>query len=575
MAMVPQNSDPFSQLDSELAPQKELTQKVVQTNPTDQDVWGNLDSQLGGQGTASTGLKSLPKAATGPGAAETAVDSYIRGTQNMVDGILDLGARVGELFGGGKELSTYRDELRKSNAIMNQVVDREAAQHPYAAAAGTGLGIVQQVLLGTAAKGGQVVNKGASLLSQVGTGAAEGMLWGASAYNPTIEGRLQNAAVGGVIGAAAPVALEGFKSAGKDIAGRLRGTSAEGSGMLSRIISPQAAAAQDINIVQSAKQDVQTMLDDFVPGGKSYITELQQKGYKGLENVNLGDDITEQLKTNPVISDQLAQMQSNTYSTKKGLPDSSFAKLDQVKQNIDDALYKDAFTTNTANLQKALDPETKAAYLSARNQIVDTLDQAGSSMGADYNGLRKIGEMKSLYTKLSDTLKQAPNQKNLAPSFDPNNVVQNKSVGKLYDVLAGTDLKQEYLLNAVQSAGGNVDNAKGVITLLNTLRNNPVDQILSAAKKAVDPSKDKMIGSVVNKLVSGRYNDAVLKLMASGPKLQDKLTIALQSGTLGETVAKLSPLLNNLSEGAARSAGIVAGSSPNKNLVDQAGYLPK
>jgi hypothetical protein len=259
-------------------------------------------------------------------------------------------------------------------------------------------------------------------------------------------------------------------------------------------------------------------------------------------------------------------MKTISSSSKKSFADTNMSKLDQIKQNIDDDLYRATYTTNTANIQQAMDSETRSALTQARNQIVDTLDKAGESVNADYAGLRKIGEMKSLYSKLSDTLKQASNQKNVAPNFDPNNLVQNKSIGKLYDVLAGTDLKQEYLINAVDRAGGDVNNVKGVITLLNTLRNNPVESIVQNAGKSLDLSQagvfngaDKLLGNTVQKLVTGRYNNAVLKLMASGPKLQSELAEALESGSIGNTITRLAPILNNLSKNSGKIAGAAIG----------------
>jgi hypothetical protein len=560
------NNDPFAQLDSQLSQGSNIEQKAVATSPTDNDPWGALDQQLSGSTQNNAPTSATPTNPNDSGGFMAGVENFNRVFGNIAEGTIDLVARATGAKGLQERVANVHDSLQAS-------ADQAAQQHPIAAGIGTAAGIVGSAALplGSAAKG-------AGLLEQAIVGGGSGALTGFLNYAPSMQDRMNNGAVGAILGAALPVAIQGYKASANTLGGMLKDS--EGmTGMIRKVITPKSAATNDVNVINNTKQQVQGVLDDFVPGGKDAVTAKQAELYKGLESVDLPDDIAVQLKTNPVVNDYLEQMKSSPYSTKKTLSDGNFAKLDQIKQNIDNDLYKDAFTTNTANVQKALDPETRNALMQTRNQIVDTLTQAGDTAGIDYAGLRKIGEMKSLYTKLSDTLKQASNQKNLAPNFDPNNLVQNKSIGKLYDVLAGTDLKKEYLINAVESAGGNVDNTKKVITLLNTLRNNSVDALIQNAGKSIDLAKnglfmgsDKILGAVVNKLITGRYNNAVLKLVSSGPALQEQLTKALNGGTIGKVLTTLGPILNRLQDNAGK---IVGASTTTNNSQDRKGYLPQ
>lgn len=528
------------------------------------------------------------KAASDPGPFMVGLDSYTRTTQNMVDSILDLGARVSEKLGGGKEMADYRQTLQNSNATMNSAVDKESQLHPYAAAAGTGVGIAHQIIQGMATTGGAgLVDAGSTLLKKVGTGAGEGMVYGGLLnYSPTIQGRIENAVTGGLMGAAAPIAVQGFAGAGQNLKGLL-GSGAAGdaveqgagqlSGAIGRTITPKSAARNDVNVITNAKQDVQKIMDDFVPGGVDAVKSAQGKLYKGLEDVHLDDATTQQLTSDPAIQKYLGNLQNNDLSVKKNLPDSNFAKLDQVQNNMMKDYYKNVITINKPDeeMVKSLDSESANSLMTARNKIVDTLNATGEQLGIDYPALRQMGEKKALYETISSVINKTADQKNMPPTFDSTNLVQNKGVGKLYDTLAGTPAKRDFFMNAIEKAGGNVENAQNTLTVLNSLRNNLVDKaVTNVGKGGVDLGKtglvlggDKILGTFVEKLTKGRYNNEVLRLMLSGPKMQEKLSDALSSGVIKTTIKKLVPLIHSVSDNAGKIAGAAAGGAQDNNTM--------
>lgn len=563
------DNDPFAQLDSQLSTNTNVQQQAVQTKPTDNDPFGALDNELSTsmqQANASTATNTVPQSnPNDSGAFMAGVENFNRVFGNIAEGTIDLVARAT----GSKDL---QERVANVHNSLQASADQSAAQHPIAATIGTVTGI-----LGSAALPFGSAARGAGLLQRSIVGGGTGALTGFLNYAPSIQDRMNNGAVGAMLGAAAPVA---FNAAGKLLRNSTTGLSTAAGKMM--LGTAKGSAINDVNVINSAKNQVQSMLDDFVPGGKAAIQQKQDELYAGLKNVSLDDASTESLLSNTAINKYLQQMEGQELGLKTKLPNNNVAKLDQLKQNIDKDIYNTTHNINSPSIggfKQTLTSDQLGDLMQARNLLVDTLTKQGKSLGIDYASIRKLGESKALYTRLSDTLKQAANQKNLDPTFDPTNVVQNKSIGKLYDVLAGTDLKKEYLLNAVESAGGDVNNTKQIISLLNTLRNNPVDTIIANAGKSFDMAKDglflgsdKLLGTIVNKFTTGRYNDAVLKLVSSGPKLQENLSKALESGIIGKSLLALNPILNKLSENAGKMVGLQAqGLSPQDN--SQQGYL--
>jgi hypothetical protein len=359
-----------------------------------------------------------------------------------------------------------------------------------------------------------------------------------------INGALIGGAAGGLVDAVSSLAGEG-----------------NNAGQLTKMLKPEGAAANDVNNVVQGKQGLQDALNSFIPGGKDAAHDAIQQGYENLKNVTLpvapdGTSALDSLKSNPTISKYLDDINSpDSMSALKNLPDNSFAKLDAIKQDIDSSLYKNN-TNPTAGGMRDLKSGERDSLMDARNQIIDTLTSEGQNQGVDYAGLRKASQLEQLYNTYAQTLNKMPNATGAAPDAAAGGLVQNHSADQLFNTIAGSELKKNTFIAAVQNAGGNSTNARGLIDTLANLRGNSVDNLV---KQSVSPSAgdagilsgkggitERLLDVFKEKFMSGNYNEAVLKLATSGADMQNNLAQALSQSSSAQRLIGVGKLLDSI-----------------------------
>lgn len=485
------------------------------------------------------------------------VENFNRVFGRLAEGGIDL---VGKAIGS----QSLQDNIAKVNTNKNAEAALSAQQHPVAAGIGTGLGIAGTIPYAALLSGGV----GAVANGAVANGAITGGLLGAGNYSASNTDRLLNGVAGAALGAAIPAVasqVKGYLSPGDDL-----------SNSLSKVIGGKSAAAQDVSVVNAPKQQLQQTVDNLVPGGKNAISDAQATQYGALNNAQASDSAMASLQANPSISARLSGLNNDVDSLVNKLPDNSLGKLDALKQNIDSELFKDNHALDIG--LKPLQPSQAAALQKARGDIIDTINSEASAQGIDYQGLRQMGEKKALYNDITSLLNSKPDMKGATPTFDPTQSVQNKSIESLYNVLAGTPNKATAFVNSIESAGGDGQNAKDLISKLASLRNNPVDAAVAKAGASAGSTAHTgfhPIETLQHDILNGSYNDEVVKLALSGPSMQEKLSEALSSSSTKNLLSKLSPLLDVMKN---TSIGKLLGSDSGEELSKGvapalAGYL--
>ncbi len=461
------------------------------------------------------------------------VDNFNRMFGRVAESTLQLGAQIGSKLGGGQPMTDYANQVVNSNQNLDALAAGAAQVHPIAAGVGTGLGIAAQAVPLVASGGAAAPSLGGGVLKNAGIGGAYGFL----SQPGTLEDRMNNATMGALVGGAIPIAAKGLGTAIGDVANRVGGDS-QYTGILPKIFNSEAAAAKDVTAINLPKVDLQKTLNDLVPGGAESVSKVQAAGYDSLKSIQVPQDLSQTLLTNPSITSRLDAINSSVDSSLKDLPDNNLAKMDGVKKLIDHEIWNSTKTIKDPGM-KSLEPGEISSLMNTRNQIVDTLDKAGASQGIDYKALRQMGEKKILYENITDALNKTPDMKGAAPMFDSTQSVQNKSIDQLFKTLAGTPAKQDYFMNSLKSAGADVGNAKTLLTRLSDLRNNPIDKLvnkvggntLSDSAKAT--SWEDVVKDMWVHMSQGKYNEDVVKLMLSGPKMQSELSHVLSQPTVG------------------------------------------
>jgi hypothetical protein len=510
-------------------------QNNLNLNSTPSNKGGNLDqieqqmnASQASSNAASSGASSSALVATDPGSFMTAVDNFNRMFGRPAEAVLDGTARLAGDQNMVNQIGAY-------TKAKDQEASDEMGRHPIAGGIGIGAGIAgQAAVLGAA-------GAGSGLLANAGIGTLYGFLGSPG----TFDQRMTNGTIGGLLGGAGSLATKGIGMAAKDVGGLL-GADNEFSGTLAKTFSPENSAAKDVSNVVQTKSDIQDLIKGLVPDGVDAATSKINAGYEALKPANVSPESAQQLLSNPSIAERLQTVNNSVDSSMKNLPDTSMAKLASVSKMMGDELYNDTAQLKNPGM-KTLNPDDLPTLMAAKNQINDILDKEGQSQGIDYQSLRQAAEKKILYNQYSNALAKTPELKGAAPMFgDPTDInTQNIGIGKLYDTLAGNQQKQTYFIDAMQSAGADVDNAKELLTKLGSLemRNNPVEGLLNSTTKEAGFSIGSEPSATIaewgkdflKKITMGQYNDSVVKLMLSGPKLQGELSSILN--TTGNTFA--------------------------------------
>lgn len=548
-----------------------------------------------GQQPPPVAASQRPPSQGDAGAFMAGVESFNRVFGRIAEGALDLGARAGEAM-GVPGASQFRQGLANENKLLNASLDQAATQHPLAAAAGTTAGII-----GTSAIPFGTVPKGAGMGMTMLTSAGSSALMSAVSYNPTFEGRMDNAVVGGVLGGIIPPVFKGYGMASGDIGRRILGaagpTVSQPSGFLGKVLHPERSALHDaalevknagsfdstmananafkqadipVSMADAAQNpginstllgkkmdigvrgDIQNLrvpqteaiaakasdaLESFVPGGRKLNAEIRNNLYDNLKNIQVSDDVQKQLLDNPSIAQRMELLNKNTDLGMGAIPNSNLAKWDALNKHIAGELWTNANKLGDDSTKML--PQERVALQGVKGQMADVLDAAHP----DYKPAREAGERVHFYDLFQDQLAK-PTYK----AGTGNELTNDQFYSKLW----GTPEKQEFFLDAVKNTGGNVDNVQNLMKVMNLTKSSVLDKMIATPNgKSAETYSTRSALNIAEKFANAlsheRYEDALLKLTLS-PTWQDKLSEALQKPSLGPKMQSVLDLLSSITK---------------------------
>lgn len=560
---------------SELTGHQADIQQILGSLPKQQDL------NVAPEGAAPN--NAPPEAGPDNGAFMAGVDNFNRMFGRVAEGTMSL-------LAGAVGANDFKAKTDNYTTQQDMGALQSYIHHPIASNIGTGTGILAAAI--------PMMMAGGGIPASIGTGTALGFLNAA----PTMNDRLKNGAIGGVLGAAVPYAVKGWGNSIGRAKNAILGSNTE-SGLISKIFNPGGAALKDAaheiqasggmenvasrvqpfndlgvqptmtqavgspnlsNLVakipnnaattdqikafiqpQSAELQAaaKSTLDNFVPKGIADEAALRQANYAGLTQKAISDESLQALKTNSSIADRLKALSNNTDSQVKDLPDGNMAKLDALKQDIDSQIWNKTLTLKDG--ERPMSPDERGTLLSARNQIVQAMDEANP----EYAAIRQQSERVIMYNKFSSLLnKQAPKPGENIVTDNPH-PTDNISLDQFQKVLFGNTEKQQYLLDAVKSAGGDPKNTSDLMKVLNMIKGSPEDSLSGKAySSTVEPKfGEGMVNSALKNLFKGNYNDELLKLNFSGKAWQEQVKNAINNpGNLTRLTKNLLELLDKI-----------------------------
>lgn len=581
-----QKQDEFATLDQQLS-SNVRQQKDIQAKP---DPFAELDKQLSASGVQQAPA-SLGVTISGhdQGALMAGIENFNRVFGSMSEGALDLVARI---TGADK----LKASIKQTHDSLQASADKSAQQHPIASAVGTGAGILASAAIPMGGTTGSLANR---VLTNAGIGGAMGF----TNYADNMGDRFKNAAGSALISGALPVAMEGYGKALGDVGQRLgflpsNSTVQAGSGLMNKALSPDTAVAKDVNAeianagmteqmlankakfnslgIRSAVSDVaqspgidsklagvgmdtakrgeitqfrtaQTgevqsaltkQMDQLIPGGLAADTKIKNAMYKNLDSIEVPEEAMTKLMSNPSIAKRLESVNKDVDTGMANLPDNTFGKMEALRKS----LAKDAYGIDT-------DPTASANLRGVLKDFTKTLDDINPT----YKATRQAGDRISMYNEFKDELAKG------APKGGSGNTLD---LDQMYTRLFGTGEKQQTFLDAVQRAGGNVNNSKDLIDVMNLLKGNKLDKLVTKADDRSTVGILEPLGSAATGAILGgpggalvgaalglahsigkfmtktRYQDAFLKLNLSPvwqPELAKVLTKKGSAKLLGLT----------------------------------------
>lgn len=443
-----------------------------------------------------------------------------------------------------------------------------------------------------------------NVVGRIAQSGVIGAAQGASDYANTSEDRAQKAEVYGTLGLLGGAGAAAFSNAASGV-GRALGDEAS-PGMLSKVLTPATAGGQmlttgytnnpegiqnaiqlmqqgqkiGVNVApsqafnsapikdiqdsaagtgsvvanntmqqneQNGTQAIQGLIGKFTNGQDvQELTAAKNAAYANIENSSIGQDTVNALKTDPqtgsVISSRLAAITKNTDSPNAGLPDNSFAKLTELKQNIDSEMFNGVSVKNpdgsvtVQNLPDSVYNNLKAA----RNAVTSAMTSAEPD---NYPQANKLAQQLILRNQYNDALTEI-NPKKTGPSVanGPNTTVNPPALSQSFTKLFGTSQKQDYYFDKLvqtspnpEVAAANIEDAKQVLAPLNAVQTPVLNKLASTTSSGSGPKlKDgpvKYVGGKIEDWVNSRLNKAIINQTTdSSAFIPQAQKIAAQTG---------------------------------------------
>lgn len=420
------------------------------------------------------------------------------------------------------------------------------AEHPIATRVGYAAG-----LAGTIAP--QVVAAPTSVLGQGLAGAAMG---GLTSEADSLGGRAAEAVAGGVLGSALAKGVGMVANMGKPGSTAAGVLAQSGPGMnrvaeaerLGTFITPGEATGDTVlkaaegripvtdklvNIANDALSQRDTVLkgqlgklvDSVVPEGVDTAKKTANALYSKAYGTQLADDEVASLVSNPVIQKAIARATGDVSNPINQMQPGSVGYFDMIKRELDDM-------SGMAKMSGQKNQQSLASE--ALNSLKGALDNASP----EYAQAREISQRVILQRSMTDALSKVK----LKPGED------TLTLDQMYNTLAGSGKQQSKLLDAVAKGGGDVDQAKSVLDVINAVRSSPITKL-----SGKNPDGASLGGGLYEELkkygtqlVAGKYNEKLLRAAIDPNKaesLKDLLSQRISSDTASKVAVGLRSLL--------------------------------
>lgn len=550
-----------------------------------------------------------------------AVENFNRVFGQQVEGLLDLGAKVGYALGGSagvnkQELLDTQQKLGQMSYDLDASNTNAFNKHPVAGTLGTIAGIAGSAMLPFGA-----ASSGASLGQRVLTTSGASALMGFTSYAPDFEGRMENAANSAIVGGALPLVAKAVSPITKGVGtlvNKLAGTNADEvapSSFVGKLVNPTRAATQDTlaelknagqlddtlatkakfddlginapltdvannpglnakvranamntatrgeiqNVIvpqgQQIDQNFNKIMNDFVPGGYEKEKAVKNMLYKQLDQMDASPEVTNQLLSDPILARRMEAMNSNPDFKLADIPDSNLGKLNSLKKFISNEIWSD--TNKLANDPSKLNPDIRANLLDSRKNLSSILNSAYP----EFKAANEAGERIMYYDLFSKALDKP------ATKAGSSNVLADDQI---YSKLFGTQEKRDFFLNAVQSTGGNPENAQKLMDVMNMVKASIYPKMLGTPDKMSTVYGGQNTAGLIQRsiewLTSSKYQKALLKLSLS-PTWDTQLTEALAQKSLPGKLSALRQLAGYVSKQGLKAAE----SEPMKEIASRVG----
>lgn len=527
------------------------------------------------------------------GALMAGVENFNRMFGSVAEGTMKVGADIASVFGANKqEMNQLKTNIDTLGQGLDQSAQAAAQQHPVAAGIGAVAGVLSQAAIPMGAAG-----KGASLFDRAVATGGPSALMGFLNNAPTYADRAANAGVAGLVGMAMPVAAQGYMKAADQLGMRGAGTAIDaGSGMIRKALDPQNAAldnasaaiknagAMDQTLANQAKfqavgvpssladasqsagitanlgaipmntarrgqieqfRGAQTEaatgalnkeLNQFVPGGLEANKDARNMAYSMLGTKTVPDDVYTQITANPAIKTRLDLINNNPDLGMSDVPDTSLAKMEAVRAELASDIWTQTKGLKTGE-RTTTTPGERTALRQSLSQFTNVLDQ----VYPEYKAARQLGDRVRNYELFQTELGH--------PTF-VKGTGNEVTLDQMYSKLFGTPEKQDYFLDAVKSSGGNPENTKNLMDVLNLTKGSILDKAADKADNAAmgdASSTSGVIQSVAKWFTTKKYQDALLKLNLS-PNWQDQLTTVLNKKGQDSKLVGLSTLVRKVAD---------------------------
>lgn len=276
------------------------------------------------------------------------------------------------------------------------------------------------------------------------------------------------------------------------------------------------------------------LINRFVGADENALIAEKNAAYAKLKDLTVSDDTLNNLLQNKSISTRLKALNAHPDSQYASLPDNSLLKLNELKQNIGAEIHSGITTQNPTKASGSVTNNIPSGQFTSLNNAEDELVTALNAVAPnDYPAARRAAEkliLKQRYT--NDLNRIVPKSTGSNVSAQLGEVSTPPTLNQVWTKLWGNDLKRNYFLKKVEETADNaaqVQDVKNQLSVLNAIRNNPMESFVSSTAKGEKAPGD--IGAIVDFLKDipeANYNDAIVRQSVNPSLFRENLKGLLQ-----------------------------------------------